>query len=177
MYNREEKTVFSYVLLERYFSNFFRDLPRFFCRKDLRFIFKTIDKDGEHFCLVDFWNKKINRLNAPTSDDIIIEIPVLVLNQCVAKRMWNVLGPSKRLLVDLRSNHKKRLKTVTYGLGLLNLYDMDYFPLSKELTSRSFVSRLRRWREALEFARYVFLYTILRRRLVTRDLWPIHNAI
>ena len=177
MYKREEKTVFSYVLLERYFLSFFRDLPLIFCRKDLRFIFKTIDTNGEHYCLVDFWNKKITKLSAPTPDDVIIEIPVLVLNQCVAKRMWNVLGPSKRLLVDLRNNHKKRLNTVVYGLELLNLYDMDYFPLSKELTSRALTSRMRRWREALEFLRYIFIYRICGNRLITRNLWPINNAI
>ena len=91
--------------------------------------------------------------------------------------MWNVLGPSKRLLVDLGDNPYYNLGLVNYGLGLLNLYDMDYFPLSKELTSRSLLCRLRRWREALEFLRYILLYKILKRKLITRLLWPVSKMV
>ena len=177
MYKREDKTLFSYMLFEKYFSNFFRDLPIFISKKGLKFIFSTEDKMGKHFCQVDFWNKKIAKIDKPSSQDIVVEIPVLVLNQCVGKRMWNVLGPSKRLLVDLGENQHENLGLVNYGLGLLNLYDMDYFPLSKELTSRSLLCRLRRWREALEFLRYILFYKIFKRKLVTRLLWPVPKLI
>ncbi len=133
-----------------------------------KIVFQTADADGEHFFLLDAPNKRVAEADEKTDAEMIIRVPAIVLNDCVRRKMFSVWSASKRLEVEIRRGSLSKLQAL---LGLLDFYENEGLPLKSNFSSRNFPIWLSRWREAVEAARLVLVYKLMRRELVISELY------
>ena len=169
-YEKEAKTKANFKAFERYFTNFFNSTPSIIRKKLLpKLIFRVVDTDGEHLWLLDLPNKKIVELKEETDADMIINVPALVINDCVRRKMFSVWSASKRLEIELKN--ESSLSKLQGLLGFLDFYENEGLPLKSNFSRRNFPIWLSRWREAVEAVRLVLVYKVFRKKLVISELY------
>jgi hypothetical protein len=132
-------------------------------------IFRVNDPDGEHLWLIDGPAGRIEELEHLVPADVVITVPAIVLNDCVRRKMFSVWSASKRLEIVLEDQRAvRKLQTL---FGFLDFYENEGLPLNNNCSRRNFFIWLSRWREAVEAVRLVFIYKILRRKLVISELY------
>jgi hypothetical protein len=85
--------------------------------------------------------------------------------------MFSVWTASKRLRIRLP--RAQALAEVSRWFTILDLYELDMFPLSRNFAPRALAIRLRRWREPVELALLVMRRALLRRPLTVAALYPV----
>jgi UDP-MurNAc hydroxylase len=173
-YEKEDAACADFNLFQTYFKGFFNAIP-FFMRKWMKspIVFRTDDKRGEHHWQLNIEAGTVSVLQtAPTGNDhIILETPALVLNDCARIRMFSTWTPSKRLSIVLPSQaHLKQLRLL---FQLLDLYEVDILPLSKNFSIRSMLNHALRWREAVELIRLIVKHKVLGHPFVPAHLYPL----
>jgi hypothetical protein len=73
-----------------------------------------------------------------------------VLRDCLQRKMFTLLFPSKRLRVEMK---KGSVKDYFMFEVLFDLYEYGLLPLRKDLNPRFIGAWLRRWREILHMAK------------------------
>lgn len=177
-YEKEEQTVANFRAFEAYFNKFFKAIPFLLIgRKKIKVIFRIKERQDYQYWLVDFLNKKVHKLDLGEQEGEVasftIDIHAVVINDCTRKLMFSVWGASKRLKIELPVN--KNLADVNFLFSLLDLYENDCFPLGQNLTWRSISTRIRRWRDVVEFTKIMFKYKVLKKELRLADLYPVTN--
>ena len=95
--------------------------------------------------------ERVEKLASAPTGEIVIEVPTRVLNDCAKIQMFSVWTASKRLKIKLPE--PGMVKRVSLLFSLLDAYELEMLPLSKNLRPRSLGVYARRWREAVEAAR------------------------
>ena len=160
-YEREEKAKADFKAFERYFGGFCRAVPRLLAMlSPIKAAFVVEGEKGLEFWCVDVGRRSIRREGALAEGYFLVETPALVLNDCCRKRMFSTWGASKRLKISMNG---ARLKGLTLFFALLDVYENDGLPVWKVFTPRQVGVYARRWRELMEYGRYVFAHKILRK--------------
>ena len=171
-YEKEDKTVASFKAFENYFNKLFSTDPSFVTkRRKLKVVFQVKERGGYKYWLVDFTARQIRELEKEEPADFTVELHATVLNDCTRKMMFSVWPPSKRL--KIRLSDKERISDAVFLLYLLEFYETDFFPLTKNLEWRSLSMRIRRWRDAVEFLNVLFNYKLRKKQFKVADLYPI----
>lgn len=151
-YEQEQRALAHWNYFTTYFSQFLQSIPWFIRRKkDFKVCFNITDNKGTHYWLIDFNQQSITQHTAPVDSLIEIECAARIINDCVRKKMFSVWTASKRLKIKLAK--KENLKDLQLLFTLLDLYELDYLPLMKNVSFRHLGVTLRRWREFVEYAR------------------------
>jgi len=144
-YAREEATVGDFASFSSYFDGFFATLPPFVSRVvGRRVVFEVVEKARRRAWVVDLVERCAREIDAAASDDLVIAIPALVINDCTHKRMFSAWTPSKRLRVRVPG---PSLAPLTAFLVLLDLHETGLLPLHRQLTPRALARHARRLRE------------------------------
>jgi UDP-MurNAc hydroxylase len=168
-YEFEDSQKAEFRWCEQYFKKFFKVVPWYVTALvPRRVLFIVLAQGQKHFWLLDLKNRCVQECESEVNCDFSIEQHVYVMMDCLKKRLFSTWGASKRLKIRVYSTSKSQ--TVGNFLGLLDMYENDYFPL---LSWRMIRTSLPRWREAAEFLRYVLLYKVLRRKFSIKDLYPV----
>jgi UDP-MurNAc hydroxylase len=150
-YQRESKVMPDWNAFNRYFSAMLSALPPGFGRiMPARVLYHVVGRESAWW-LVDFGKRTIEReANRSMPHDLMLEVSAGVLRDCCQKRMFSVFTASKRLHIHLVTKaayrHMRVLNTV------MDLYESEYFPVSKMLRRRFVLNWLRRWREMAFYA-------------------------
>jgi hypothetical protein len=81
-----------------------------------------------------------------------IEIPALILRQCIALNMFGHAGISKRVDYFATRASMPALKRVQ---ALLEWYEAELLPISGNVSCRTIKAMLPRWREVLLYTRVI----------------------
>lgn len=172
-YEKEDKTRADFEAFSDYFTKFLAAIP-WLVRRYLGFrvVFRTRDASGEHNWLVDMARNNIATLVDDRCDDcVVLETPALVLNDCATKNMFSVWTASKRLTIHLTGT--AGLRTATTFFDLLDFYELETLPLSRNLSPRSIAVRWRRWREVVEVVRLIVRHKVRGRRFDIPSLYSL----
>ena len=171
-YARESEATADFETFESYFKAFLAALP-WILKRWLNFavVFHVVDSKGEHYWRVDLGRRTVAAVANADNAAVVIETPALVLNDCTRLRMFSVWGASKRLKIRLRT--PADLSAANKLTSLLDLYELETLPLSRNFSLRSLSVRLRRWRDAAEAALLIFKHGLLRRPFDVSALYPV----
>jgi UDP-MurNAc hydroxylase len=175
-YQREKSVSLNEASFTRYFTGFSRAIH--FPLKQLRFAFFASasihgDMPGT-LAIVDTKKRQTLFLYDVTYSpalideqklDFILRVNPLVLNDCTKKSMFNTFAASKLLRIQPNANSKRYLSF----FSLADLYENDGLPLWRCLEPRQLINRLRRLREPLDVAWFVYKTKLRRASLST--LW------
>ncbi|MGH0032253.1 MAG: MBL fold metallo-hydrolase [Myxococcota bacterium] len=149
-YALEETVEVPFRAFHRYFRAQVESLPRL-----SRALFKPVvvfeikDRPDVHW-VVDYDQRRVYESETrPEEYALRLEIPALVLKDCIYKKMFSTFSASKRLHVELRRGHHRDFLIF---FQLLDMYEYEYFPLRKMLTWRFVRVWARRWREIWMYA-------------------------
>jgi UDP-MurNAc hydroxylase len=175
-YAKEKQAVADFESFEHYFIKFIKSIP-WPVKKwlKLNFIFQTSDLNGSHHWMVNISGSKINSINEPCDESIVLEIPPLILNDCCMYQMFSVWGASKRLKIHLPSPDHLYLLEIFFLL--LDFYELDMLPIRKNFTYRSVNIRFRRWREGVEAFKLLIKHRLLRRQFRVVELYSLPENI
>ncbi len=173
-YEKEGQTVAEFDSFRAYFLGLIGSIP-WLVRKwlGIRVVFRTSDARGGHQWRVDFASGKVEEA-AGVANEIVIDVPAIVLNDCARIRMFSVWTASKRLRIHLPS--RGHLKTLAMLFKLLDMYELDMLPLRRNFSWRAITVNLRRWRELLEMGRMVIKHVVLRRPIDIAGLYSLRLA-
>jgi hypothetical protein len=132
-------------------------------------VFQTWDQQGEYNWLIDPKSSEVRAAQSAPAGCAIIRVHARILQDCVQHRMFSVWGPSKRLKVILPA--ARFLSAASLWFTVLDLYELEVFPLRNNFSLRSLGIRLRRWREAVEVARILLRRFVLGRRFDVADCY------
>jgi UDP-MurNAc hydroxylase len=171
-YRHEDGIEADFESFRTYFGAMLRALPGFVRRRLLRpIVFNARDSRGAHYWLLDPRRAIVRELIEPPTDLPIIEVHGAVLRDCTRNRMFSVWTASKRLRIRLPQ--ASALTEVSRWFTILDLYELDMFPPSRNFAPRALAIRLRRWREPVELALLVMRRALLRRPLTVAALYPV----
>jgi len=140
----------------KYFGDLCESLPpRWLARRmlDFRVLFEVEGKVTRRF-LLDFGERRL-LVDPPIVGDVLkVRTPARVFNDCCTLRMFSTWSASKRLSVSVPAGMD--LGPLNRFLGILDFYELGAFPLRNNLSGRSLMQRLLRYREPLDFASYVW---------------------
>ena len=88
--------------------------------------------------------------------------------------MFSTWTASKRLRV--RFPQKDAIAEVSAFFSLLDAYENDFFPIHLHLTHRYLSIWLKRWREFVEFSRFIIKYKLLKKTFRPSALFPIRTV-
>lgn len=173
-YEKEDHAVADFEAFRAYFLGLIGSIPGF-VRKwlGIRIVFRSNDARGEHHWLVDFASGKVEETTGG-GNEMVIEVPAIVLNDCAKIRMFSVWTASKRLRVRLSS--RDQLKTLAMLFKLLDMYELDMLPLRRNFSWRAITVKLRRWRELLEMGSMIIKHVVLRRPINIAGLYSLRLA-
>lgn len=155
-----------------YFERMMAAIPRLVRRRMLSpIVFEVRDAAGCRFWRIDPAVPAVAALPAPLAGDVVFEVHAAVLRDCTRNRMFSVWSASKRLRIKLPA--PQALAAATRWLTVLDLYELDTFPLARNLSPRSLAVRLRRWREPVELASLLLRRALLRRPATIASLYPL----
>jgi len=193
-YALEAATQPDYEAFCGYFQAVFRAIPGFLVkwlqREGLRVVFQIQQSEPESaesfespgsvsltpvYWLVDFVRHELKVVQNAEGASFVVQIHPLVLNDCTQKKMFSVWTASKRLKIVMGQN--QTLADVSLLFYLLDLYEIDVFPLWRNLSWRSLSMRVRRWREAIEFLRMIYRLKIRRQPLKVAELYPMPQTV
>jgi UDP-MurNAc hydroxylase len=175
-YQLEDAVIADFGAFYSYFTELLRALPAFIRGRTLAPIaFRPYDARGMHCWLVDPRRGIVEELHTPPPPGCAsIEVHAAVLRDCLERRMFSVWTASKRLKIKLPGAYA--LAAVQRWFTVLDLYELEMFPLTRNFSLRALAIRLRRWREPLELARVVVKRSLLRRTLTVATLYPVKAA-
>jgi len=160
-YSREAKAKVSFQSFESYFKPYLKSLPWF-----VRLAFKPVivfEVEGQPDVLwgIDFDKKRVFEATAPFPNYALrFRVPSAVLRDCLQRKMFTLLFPSKRLRVEMK---KGRVKDYFIFEQLFDLYEYRLLPVRLSLSARSISAWARRWRE-LQYMLTLFIRVFLHRR-------------
>jgi UDP-MurNAc hydroxylase len=171
-YRQEDAAPADFAAFRAYFTQLLQALPAWLRRRVLApIVFRTRDARGPHCWLVDPRRARVERLREAPPDCAVLETHAAVLRDCTRQRMFSVWSASKRLKIILPQ--ASALSGVQRWFTIFDLYELDTFPLRRNLAPRSLGIRLRRWREPVELARLVVRRVLLRKPLSIATLYPM----
>lgn len=171
----ESKVVADEKAFLSYFERYLKALPFFLkLQKKTRILFKVQEQNKTHFWAVDYGTLKASVVDPTYKADITIECHARVINDCTRKDMFSVWTASKRLKIIL--DKTEFISDLKLFFTLLDLFESDCLPLSKNFSLRSLGVRIRRWREAVEFVALFITTKVLKRPLIVSDLYPIPRS-
>jgi UDP-MurNAc hydroxylase len=174
-YRDEAAASADFASFQLYFSALLRSLPRLLRRRLLApIVFRTRDIAGEHHWLIDPRRGVVEALAAAPAGYPVLEVHPAVLRDCATKRMFSVWSASKRVKITLP--HAAAVADLQRWFAVLDLYELDMLPLSRNFCARSLALRARRWREPLELARLVSRRLLGRKPLSIALLYPLKAA-
>jgi UDP-MurNAc hydroxylase len=174
-YAEEERVSADFDSFRTYFERMMAAIPRFLRRRALSPVaFEVRGASGSRFWRVDPAASSVSELSARPAGDVVFEVHAAVLRDCTRNRMFSVWSASKRLRIKLPA--PAALAVATRWLTLLDLYELDTFPLALNFSPRSLAVRLRRWREPLELAALLLRRALLRRPTTIASLYPLKAA-
>jgi UDP-MurNAc hydroxylase len=171
-YRTEDAARADFAPFKTYFEHLLQALPRWLRRRLLApIVFRTRDARGEHCWLVDPRRAVVEELSQVPSGYAVLETHPAVLSDCVAKRLFSVWSASKRLRIVLPD--ATGLESVQRWFTIMDLYELDAFPLARNFSLRSLAIRARRWREPVELTRLLLRRVLLRKPLSMTVLYPV----
>jgi UDP-MurNAc hydroxylase len=171
-YREEERVTADFESFRRYFERLFAALPGFVRRHLLApIVFRPRDAYGTRNWLVDPRRRVVLELPLLPCGHPILDVPAAVLRDCCKRRMFSVWSASKRVRIALP--HAAALVGVQRWFTVLDLYELETFPLARNLSARSLGIRARRWREPVELMRLAAKHLLLRRPLSIAALYPV----
>jgi UDP-MurNAc hydroxylase len=173
-YAQEDTVIADFESFRSYFQKLLRAIPAFVRARALAsIVFRTRDANGTHHWLVDPKRTIVKELPAAPTGSVVLEVHPAVLRDCARQRMFSVWSASKRLKIILPG--AGALAGVMRWLTILDLFELEMLPLARNLSPRSLMIRIRRWREPVELARLV-LRRVLRRPVTMDVLYPVKAA-
>jgi UDP-MurNAc hydroxylase len=174
-YREEDAVAADHESFRIYFHGLLQALPRLVRRRMLAPIaFRTRDAAGEHHWLVDPGRCVVEASTSAPAGHPVLEVHPAVLRDCATRRMFSVWSASKRVRIVLP--HAGALTAIERWLTVLDLYELDMFPLARNLSMRSLALRVRRWREPLELVRLALRRVLGRKPLSIATLYPVKAA-
>lgn len=171
-YRDEDSARADFASFQRYFSELLRALPRLLRKRWLApIVFRSRDVAGEYHWLIDPRRGVVESVACAPSGCGVLEVHPAVLRDCATRRMFSVWSASKRLKITLPGANA--LADVKRWLTVLDLYELDMLPLSRNLSARALAMRARRWREPVELARLVLRRMLGRKPLSIAVLYPV----
>lgn len=171
-YAEEDRARADFDSFTDYFERMMAAIPRFIRRRFLSAaVFEVRDASGTRFWRIEAARPTVAEVPGPNAGDVVFEVHAAVLRDCTRNRMFSVWSASKRLRIKLPT--PQALGVATRWLTLLDLYELDTFPLALNLTPRSLAVRLRRWREPVELAALLLRRALLRRPTTIASLYPL----
>jgi UDP-MurNAc hydroxylase len=171
-YVEEDRAVADFESFSAYFTRMMTAIPRFIRRRALApLVFEVRHAAGRRFWRIDPGPGTVQELPAPPAGEVIIEVHAAVLRDCCRSNMFSVWSASKRLKIKLPA--ATALAVATRWLTLLDLYELETFPLARNFSPRSLAVRLRRWREPVELAALLLRRALLRRPTTIASLYPV----
>jgi UDP-MurNAc hydroxylase len=155
-----------------YFEKMMAAIPRLIRRRFMApAVFEVRDASGTRFWRVDPAVPTVAELAAPLPGDVVFEVHAAVLRDCTRNRMFSVWSASKRLKIKLPT--LQAVAVASRWLTVLDLYELEVFPLARNFSARSLAIRLRRWREPVELAALLLRRALLRRPTTIASLYPL----
>jgi UDP-MurNAc hydroxylase len=171
-YRAEEQVEADFGVFKAYFHGMLEALPGFVRRRLLTpIVFRPRDAHGIRNWLIDPKRGLVLELPAAPSGYPVFEVPAAVLRDCCERRMFSVWSASKRLRILLP--RAAALADVQRWFTILDLFELETFPLARNLSMRSLGIRARRWREPVELARLAARRLLLRRPVSVAALYPV----
>jgi UDP-MurNAc hydroxylase len=168
----EARTVADFPAFEGYFRLFFASIPWLVRRWKLApAIFKVNDSMGGQLWLADPRRAEISIVDSTPANTVVFEVHATVLNDCVKLRMFSVWTASKRVKIHLPS--AAALGSANLWFTLLDLYETDILPISRNFSLRALGVRLRRWREPVEVAKILLRRIFLRQRFSATRVYAL----
>ena len=173
-YQEEDAATADFESFERYFRDMLEALPGFIRRRLTPLVFHTRDAAGTHRWLIEPGTRRVRVLTQDPGRYAAIEVHAAVLRDCTENRMFSTWTPSKRLTIHLP--HAASVVDVNRWFTILDLFELDMFPLLRNLSPRSLAVRMRRWREPLELARLALRRALGQRPMAVEHLYPVRAA-
>ena len=166
-YRREADTVGDFLRFRKYFHGLFDALIWFLRRMLPTTVFTVEGKTRQHW-LVDFAVRRVEEVADDRAGQLVITISALVLNDCVRKRMFSVLGPSKRLRIRLRGVSMRRAMMTT---GCCGMYADGALPLRRLFGLQALSAYRKHWREVFSLIGVLISIKITGRVRSVADLY------
>lgn len=174
-YAEEDRVLADFEAFQAYFARMMRAIPALIRHRALApLVFEVRDAAGVHFWRIDPRRRAVEELPQAPAGCITFEVHAAVLRDCCRNRMFSVWSASKRLKIKLPS--PAALAGATRWLTILDLYELETFPLAGNFSARSLAVRLRRWREPVELAALLARRMLLRRPVTMSTLYPVKAA-
>lgn len=174
-YAEEDRVAADFDSFREYFERMMHTIPGFLRRRALvPLVFQVRDFSGVHFWRLDPRRGAVERLPASPPGQLAFELHAAVLRDCTRNKMFSVWSASKRLKIKLPA--PAALAAAGRWLTLLDLYELDTFPLLHNFAPRALAIRLLRWRELVELALLLVRRMLLRRPLTMESLYPVRAA-
>jgi UDP-MurNAc hydroxylase len=174
-YAEEDRVAADFDSFRNYFERMMRAIPGLLRRWLLvPLVFQVKDFSGVHVWRLDARRAAVEKLPAAPAGELAFELHAVVLRDCTRNKMFSVCSASKRLKIKLPS--PESLAAASRWLTLLDLYELDAFPLRLNFTPRALAIRLLRWREPVELASLLLRRTLLRRPMTMAALYPVKAA-
>jgi UDP-MurNAc hydroxylase len=172
-YRQEDAARADFASFQAFFRGLLRALPPLLGRRLLApIVFRTRDAGGEYHWLIDPRRGEVETTSPSAAAGCpVLEVHPAVLRDCAAKRMFSVWSASKRVRITLP--HAAAVAGVHRWLTVLDLYELDMLPLTRNLCARSLALRARRWREPVELARLAVRRLLGRKPLSIAVLYPV----
>ena len=155
-----------------YFEKMMAAIPRLIRRRFMApVVFEVRDASGTRFWRVDPAVPTVAELAAPLAGDVVFEVHAAVLRDCTRNRMFSVWSASKRLKIKLPA--PRAVAIASRWLTVLDLYELEIFPLARNFSARALAIRLRRWREPAELAALLLRRMLSRRPTTIASLYPL----
>jgi hypothetical protein len=171
-YRDEDSVAADFESFRVYFEEMLRAVPGFIRRRSLApIVFRPRDAAGRHCWLVDPRRAVVEEIAAAPAGCLTLDLHAAVLRDCTERKMFSVWSASKRLKITLPS--AAALTDISRWFTVLDLYELDMLPLSRNFSPRSLAIRLRRWREPVELASLILKRVLLRRPMTATHLYPV----
>jgi UDP-MurNAc hydroxylase len=170
-YRREEQVAADFESFRKYFEGLLRALPALLRRRLPPIVFCARDSRATRNWLIDPQRGLVEEVTAVPRGCAALESHAAVLRDCAERRMFSVWSASKRLRIRLRD--RSALAGVNRWFTVLDLYELETFPLRLNFSARALGVRVRRWREPIEVLRLVGRRLLLMKPLSVAGLYPV----
>ena len=170
----ESTAVGDFATFQGYFERFFAAIPWLLKIRLCTVVFRVRDSAGVHCWAVNPRGSEVSIVDSADPGSAVFDVHAVVVNDCAKLKMFSVWTASKRLAIHLPSS--SALAGVNLWFTVLDLYETDLFPLTKNFSARSISVRMRRWREAVELASILLKRLFLRRRFSVSRIYPVRSG-
>jgi UDP-MurNAc hydroxylase len=143
-YRKEDKVKLGFEPFAAYFREFMRSLPWLSTLAFKPVMAFEVEGRPETLWILDFGKKKVYEAKSGEAEyGIKYRVHPAVLRDCVQRKMFTLLFPSKRVRIELRKGH---LRDYFAFEQLFDLYEYGLLPLRGSRSARAAVAWGRRWR-------------------------------